>query len=138
MTYTKQEAFDTVAKHLFEQGCASKRGTYCAYRGDGGTKCAVGVLIPDELYDEAMDNTAHYNPTGITTVVEQFPALKRIFGRGKTSIIPLLADLQFLHDNAEWGHVNTASLRRALRTIAKDHRLSPAILETLSFKEQAA
>jgi len=136
MTYTKQEAFDTVAKHLFEQGRASKRGVYCAYRGEGGTKCAVGVLIPDELYDEEMDNTAYSNPTGIFTVVRKFPELKRIFGRGKASIIPMLGDLQYLHDSAEWGRTNTTSLRAALRRIAKDYRLSPAILETLSFKDR--
>lgn len=27
----------------------------CAYRGDEGTKCAVGLFIPDELYSPTME-----------------------------------------------------------------------------------
>jgi hypothetical protein len=32
-----------------------REGSQCAYRGDGGNKCAAGVLIPDELYDPMME-----------------------------------------------------------------------------------
>ncbi len=28
---------------------------YCRYRGDNGTMCAVGCLIPNELYRESME-----------------------------------------------------------------------------------
>lgn len=53
-----QEIFDTVAKHLFKQGQRATDpdgGVMCSYRGANGTKCAVGVLIPDELYDAVME-----------------------------------------------------------------------------------
>ena len=61
---TPQEIFDTVAKHLFAQG---RRATIretdiygevsaaCRYRAEDGTKCAVGALIPDEVYDPKME-----------------------------------------------------------------------------------
>ena len=51
----QQEVFDIVVKHLFTQRRQSMTGGYCAYRGDAGTKCAVGVLIPDDVYTEDME-----------------------------------------------------------------------------------
>jgi hypothetical protein len=51
-----QKTFDTVVQHLRKQGkraLTDKGG--CAYRGLGGTKCAVGVLIPDDKYSESME-----------------------------------------------------------------------------------
>lgn len=48
---TNQEIFDKVATHLLSQGKRSALGGVgCAYRGDGGLQCAIGCLIPDELY----------------------------------------------------------------------------------------
>jgi hypothetical protein len=57
-----QKVFDTVAQHLIAQGKksmtripgSSVRGR--AYRGENGTKCAVGCLIPDEAYDPSIEN----------------------------------------------------------------------------------
>lgn len=58
---TLQEQFDTAVAGLLKQNCKSQRITTfetkrCVYRGPNGTKCAVGFLIPDELYDPAMDH----------------------------------------------------------------------------------
>lgn len=49
---TKQETFDIVVKALRKQGRRSIdiSGKFCVYRGPEGRKCAVGHLIPDELY----------------------------------------------------------------------------------------
>lgn len=62
---TNQEIFDIVAKHLLTQGVRSQTakkfensdGYYpvCAYRGEGGRKCAAGVLIPDSKYNALME-----------------------------------------------------------------------------------
>jgi hypothetical protein len=49
---TRQEVFDIVATHLIKQGKESRIGGGCAYRGEGGLKCALGVLIKDEFYRE--------------------------------------------------------------------------------------
>lgn len=55
MYLTKQQIFDTVLTKLREQGRASMQGTGCAYRGEGGLKCAVGHLMPDNAYDPAYE-----------------------------------------------------------------------------------
>lgn len=48
----KQEIFDKVYDALLKQGVASidSNGS-CMYRGPNGTKCAIGHLIPDELFE---------------------------------------------------------------------------------------
>jgi len=53
---TKQEMFDKVLDHLRAQGKRShEKGKGCLYRGPNGLRCAIGALIPDEAYDEAID-----------------------------------------------------------------------------------
>ena len=53
-----QAVFDYVVAHMKKQG--TRAGVYCGgfpsefscrYRGDEGTSCAVGCLIPDDKYD---------------------------------------------------------------------------------------
>lgn len=58
---TKQELFDIIVAHLRKQGRKSIANnaktieTTCLYRGPDGTKCAIGCLIPDELYKPIME-----------------------------------------------------------------------------------
>lgn len=63
---TKQETFERMAEHLLDQGEKShhvpNEGSAtieCLYRKFRGElpplKCAVGILIPDELYDRRME-----------------------------------------------------------------------------------
>lgn len=53
---TKQETYDTIVAHLRKQGRkATDDHGMCCYRADDGLKCAVGCLIPDDLYDEGME-----------------------------------------------------------------------------------
>lgn len=63
---TNQEAFDTALAAMRAQGQPSMKtvthedgyeNTYCAYRGENGTRCAIGALIPDRLYNPAWDET---------------------------------------------------------------------------------
>ncbi len=57
---TAQEVFDIVYKYLMKQKCRCTHdgdiGSGCAYRGLGGTKCAAGVLIPDEKYERTFEH----------------------------------------------------------------------------------
>lgn len=52
---TKQQIFDKVATHLIKQkrfsGELNEEGhrMSCLYRGPDGTKCAIGVLISDDI-----------------------------------------------------------------------------------------
>lgn len=69
------EQFDKIANHLIKQGKRSKiswSGDYgmCAYRGEGGTKCAIGAVIPDHLYNEKMESRT------FATLLIDFPELK--------------------------------------------------------------
>jgi hypothetical protein len=58
---TSQQVFDTVLNGLRKQGVRSisfneRTGMdECAYRGNNGTKCAAGFLIPDEKYDPIFE-----------------------------------------------------------------------------------
>jgi hypothetical protein len=62
----------------------------CAYRGDNGAKCAVGMFIPDELYKSEMEGL-------LDRLSELEPRLK--------NVMPLdvdgLLSLQGSHDNSE-------------------------------------
>lgn len=90
-----QEIFDTVLVGLRLQGKASL-GHHprsfsdiagCVYRGDGGTKCAAGMLIPDHLYQSSMEGSS------IGLVIDETPALAHLYEHRY-----LLDDLQQAHD----------------------------------------
>ena len=98
----KQQVFDKVAAHLLAQGITSSKGHEvggtCLYRGPNGTKCAVGCLIPDDLYSPNMEGKSVPG-----SVSPDFPDLDSMLGRVLTQIVeqdtfPLLAALQVLHD----------------------------------------
>jgi len=40
------------------QGKCSRLDTDCRYRGPEGLKCAIGALIPDDLYDARIEGKA--------------------------------------------------------------------------------
>lgn len=62
-TATAQQVFDYVAAHLLRQRKKSLRtlegdknsGQWCAYRGNGATKCAAGCLFEDSQYDPKFE-----------------------------------------------------------------------------------
>lgn len=74
-------------------------GDVCRYRGRLGRECAIGVVIPDELYDKAIEGAdASY-------VVEQsfcLPKWVREFS------VAALKEVQSTHDltayNGQWNH----------------------------------
>ena len=52
-----QQVFDHIAAHLLTQNKRSIDDTdVCAYRGQGGLKCAAGCLIDDPEYDPHFEN----------------------------------------------------------------------------------
>jgi len=93
---TMQETFDKVATHLLTQnkksGVTIETRFNCMYRGPNGLMCAIGCLIPDELYDSEMDCG-----DGMTadTLLETYFPLKQIF---RNLPLGFLKDLQALHD----------------------------------------
>lgn len=61
-----QEAFDLMVAHLIAQGkpAVSPYG-HCVYRGPDGTKCAVGILIPDDVYHPDMEGDNPHHLIGV-------------------------------------------------------------------------
>jgi len=88
-----QEAFDAAVEHLRKQGKRSqaKYSTDCLYRGPGGLKCAVGALIPDEIYRKSFEGV------GIRPLINGFADLNSLF---KAVNITLLEQLQHIHDQS--------------------------------------
>lgn len=84
-----QEIYDAVKEHLLTQNvqCLNEVGN-CAYRGDGGLKCAVGALIPDEDYIKDMESS------GITRLIYLFPQCEWMAPYSQ-----LLTHLQCVHDS---------------------------------------
>jgi hypothetical protein len=89
-----QGAFDTALLHLLVQGHRSVSSSgRSQLRGPGGSKSAIGALIPDQLYGNSMEGKTiqqllgAYNP-------EYLPLRRHLSGVG----LPLLIALQDLHD----------------------------------------
>lgn len=87
---TLQEIFDVVSKHLLTQikrsmACVHQnRLESCAYRGKNGTKCAAGILIPDDEYEPGMESNAW------STLVEN--------GKAENKFSREINLLQLIHD----------------------------------------
>lgn len=101
MLNTDQEIFDTVARHLLNQGKRSAvvdsdiGGNGCRYRTDDGLMCAVGCLINDEAYAPDLEGKPSWSPEVRFALRES--GINLGFNRDKTS--DLLGDLQQLHDD---------------------------------------
>ncbi len=115
MGFTKQETFDLVFTHLFEQGerAVDEVTLYCRYRDTHGLKCAVGCLIPDSEYTEDMEDCLPY--------VRSENDLTRLL-RNLGHDINLCGDLQSVHDSRQWG-IDMHEVLKGLRTVAKIHNL---------------
>jgi hypothetical protein len=83
---TNQQVFNKVIRHLRRQGKAAVVDGVCAYRASDGSKCAVGCLIPDELYHPYME--------GVQADKEEMPKFLRLLGVD----VRLAKRLQCLHD----------------------------------------
>jgi hypothetical protein len=129
----KQQAFETVAKHLFTQGEPATDEVGCKYLY-GEMKCAIGCLIPDDKYDAKFENNE------VTTIV------LNTFG-GKEEDKGFYGKLQALHDSGVYYQTSTGrviteawatsnAMRTALQFIGEEYKLSTAFLDELKFKDK--
>jgi hypothetical protein len=150
---TNQEVFDTVVTHLLAQGVKSESETGCMYRGPHNLKCAVGCLIPDELYDSIIEGSnlsAFYDPK----MANDFVNNQHVLGTNKIALkdfvlvaekisehlelntrddrTVLLEKLQDAHDSY---FSNKANLKLRLLKIAQGFGLSTDILEAIEVTE---
>lgn len=123
-----QEAFDKIWDwFVVQRKPMSTNGVSCRYRGDGGAKCAVGVLIPDELYSESVEGWMAYDimvncgQTARPAVCE----LNRWLRKETTITVQFLSDVQRLHDNqvATPLYAFTQSMKDGLVRLAAQYKL---------------
>jgi len=90
---TRQQIFTKVKNHLLSQNAKAmgKYGT-CMYRTGEGLKCAVGCLIPDDVYDPKIEYKTVNNLCD--GMVGSFTFLKD-FDKN------FLRRLQVIHDNVD-------------------------------------
>jgi hypothetical protein len=120
-----QEIFDTVATHLFTQGRRAINDIdRCLYKTDSGLKCAVGCLIPDDMYSSKMENN------DLITIIDRY-TLPKYFARNQD----MLSRLQTIHDeDYAWG--TTEDMKDALKKVARNHHLKMSVLNNLSFEDR--
>lgn len=51
----RQVVFDAIARHAKKKVRALTEEGQCVYRGLEGSRCFIGVLIPDELFEQGMN-----------------------------------------------------------------------------------
>lgn len=115
-----QTIFDTVVRHLGKQGGpAVDESGICSYRAPDGKKCAVGCLLPDEMYRTSMDN--NNEGVSVTGLVETFE-VPAYFHEN----LELLQRLQSAHDT--WALWSLDCVLEKLHRIAMEFHLKPEVI----------
>ena len=88
---TKQDIFNIVANGMLKQGKKSEdRGSSsCLYRGPNGLKCAIGMLMPDNLYDSIMEGQS----------ASESDVMKTLNVPNTVAFADFLDNLQGVHDD---------------------------------------
>ena len=100
--FTAQQVFDYVTAKVIQQGQRSVDDLgNCKYRlfDDRGAalKCAAGHLIPDQYYDEQMEECSYAKLVAIDSGDETFTPFHANFSEAHKALINAL---QVAHDNA--------------------------------------
>ena len=122
----RQEVFNTVYTKLREQGKRSivrlkNMPPHCMYRGEGGTRRAIGHLIPDELYSEELEGQAIKTSYHTTKKVSIKEVLNKVFGELTELDIHFLSELQYAHD--AWKDATLCTLNENFRRVTKEFSL---------------
>ena len=127
---SRQEIFDYVTPLLFKQGERSmlEGGTTCAYRGEDGMRCAVGFLIPDELYFDGLEGKSAMD-VDITKLLNNVILTD-------DHLCLFLTDLQDVHDG--WASGEKADLFHRFQTVAINYKLDRTVLSSFGRVENPA
>ena len=114
---TNQQIFTKVKNHLLGQmkrsmGTVPTHGYICFYQGKGNLKCAIGCLIPDDIYQKDMEGKS------VTELLEEFPVVSTYLGSATQGRLIFLTRLQDIHDLEPpkvW--------KEKLKALAKEKRL---------------
>jgi hypothetical protein len=117
-----QDVFDIVATAMLRQNArATADGVKCMYRAPDGKRCAIGWLMPDEVYERSLEFF------GVRDIAARLGTERGDAGRFARFLyihMPLLRDLQGMHDAnlpAEWP--------QTLRDIAHVFRLRADVVD---------
>lgn len=147
----KQEIFDTIARHLAKQGhraaVRTELGDRCRYRLRNGDRCAIGCLIPDEEYIDALEGggvAAIFNYlTGKAIDISNYSSARAVVITAEklpvtaerliTAGVDLLKELQQLHDEP-----NPVGYKFAMElgAIAIRHGLDDRIVDELTWPKE--
>jgi hypothetical protein len=89
---TRQEIFDKVVAHFAVQREAAVEDGVRMYRTPDGRKCAIGALIPDEMYSPCFEDKP------VRALLREFPEIMMASGLSECSAGFLFA-LQDAHDS---------------------------------------
>lgn len=136
MYLTLQEIYDTSMTHLANQGVRSLENPCdptCLYRGPNGTKCAIGCLIADELYDLAIESKS------VGNLIDQWPHMLPNIDGNDVGTMGLLRALQSFHDRAATWY-SPVIFRADARAIAADYGggLDTTVLDSLDLSKIGA
>lgn len=106
---SRSDVFNHVIEHLRKQGTKSlvHHEDMCAYRGDGGTMCAVGCLITDDEYSSSFEENT------VDILVQEGLPNSSLMARIEPNL-DMLSELQYFHDSDlkyEDGHFSMSSER---------------------------
>lgn len=110
---TTQEAYEAIRTYFETEaiGLAKDGNGACQYRTDDGQKCAVGCLIPDEVYSTEMEWK------NVTALFDSMPYVAGYFHGVDRRF---LADAQVMHDSIA---NDRAAFVRGLDFVARAHGL---------------
>jgi hypothetical protein len=120
--FTAQSFYDAVCAHLVAQGKRCyQAGVGCLYRGPEGLKCAIGAVIPDDIYTPEMDRNDGFTALGLYT---DFPEVQPYIPN-----MDLAISLQHVHDIPDTWDTHYGGLSKqgkdSLEGIAKRFKLMP-------------
>lgn len=92
-----QDAFDQTYAKMMKQGRKSITADGCAYRSEAGA-CAVGVWIPDYIYDCEMEGKSAAALMAVSPAVFHRINVKGIHEK---AVLDFWGSVQSAHDNAD-------------------------------------
>lgn len=111
-----QEAFNKVWDWTIVQNQPKSENqfedtNYCLYRGQNNTKCFIGALIPDDLYQESMEKNS------VDALVTDFPTISNLLEINNDTLAFYMR-MQTIHD------YEFDKREIYLRTLARDYHLT--------------
>ncbi|WP_395066127.1 hypothetical protein [Paraburkholderia silvatlantica] len=121
-TLDAQDVFDVIAWQLLRQNARATAfdGVKCMYRAPDGKRCAIGWIMPDEVYHKTIEFM------GVRDIAQQMinTNYADAFARFLYRHMDLLRDLQEMHDArmpCDWPV--------AMRVIAQRYHLNSSVIE---------